>query len=135
MYTASLIMFCVYLVGCYVVGYRFPFDKFELYAGIGNRDHAAVPLFLVEDQEANIWDYHQFTALDSDAFLNDTIPTSVTWMAEEAARWVRNHPKPEGVAEGPHRVQWGYRLLRIDSQGEIIEERLVLTEGHAWKRS
>ena len=54
-----------------MVGYRFPFDKFELYAGIGNRDHAAVPLFLVEDQEANIWDYHQFTALDSDAFLND----------------------------------------------------------------
>ena len=50
---AALLMFCVYILGCYVIGYRFPFDKFELYAGIANRDQAAVPLFLVDDQEGS----------------------------------------------------------------------------------
>ena len=133
MYSAALIMFGVYILGCYVIGYRFPFDKFELYAGIANRDHAAVPIFFADDEEANIWDYHQFSSIDPDAFLNDTIPTSVTWMVEEAAQWVRNHIESDNVDQGPHRVKWGFRMLRIDDKGEIIEEQLILSEGYAWK--
>ena len=54
-------------------------------------------------------------------------------MAEESARWVRNHPKPEACDEGPHHVKWGFRMLRIDDQGEILEDQLILTEGYAWK--
>ena len=130
---AAWVGFFAYVLGCYCFGSRFPFYKFELYAGIANRSQAAVPLFLVDGEETEIWKYTRFSKIEPDAFLNDTIPTSVTWMVEEAAQWVRNHPAEQDGARGPHRVEFGFRWLSVDARGEIVEEHKMLTEGFAWK--
>lgn len=130
---AAWIGFIGYVVGCYCFGSRFPFYKLELYAGIANRRQSAVPLFLVDGEESDIWEYTRFSGIEPDAFLNDSIPTSVTWMVEEAARWVRSHWSEPGEAPGPHRVAFGFRLLSVDEHGEIVEEHKMLTEGFAWK--
>ena len=124
---------CVlFSVGCLLLGNRYPFSKFELYADAGHRSAGAVPLFLADGQEANISDYTAFSGLVTEEFLPSNIPTSVTWMVEEARRWVDDHPATDG--EGPTKVAFGFRILRIGDDGTIVEEQRLLQKGTAWKR-
>ena len=125
--------FLVYLLGCLLFGSRYPFSKFELYSDVGHRDEGAVLLFLADGQEAELHRYTGFDGLEPEHFLPSHIPTSLTWMVEEARRWVSEHPSHEGP--GPVAVAVGFRMLRIGEDGTIIEEQLILQEGTAWKRS
>jgi len=129
----ALLAFLLYTIGCYLWGGRFPFYKFELYADAGNRDKAAVPIFLCDGTEAQIWEYERFKGIDPEQFLAHRMPTSVTWMVEEAAQWVRDHQESTAV-NGPHEVSFGFRLLSIMEDGTIAEEIKILERGWAWKQ-
>ena len=122
----------VYTLGCLLFGNRFPFSKFELYSDSAHRRQGAVPLFLADGNEAKIWEYTAFSGLVPSEFLPSDISTSVTWMVEEARRWVTERPSTAG--EGPIEVAFGYRIVRIGEDGTVIEERRILQDGTAWKR-
>ena len=123
-------VFCLYLAGCFLFGNRFPFSKFELYAEAANRDAGAVPVFFADGHEAKIWEYTGFQGLDPSGFLPADIPTSLTWMVEEAQRWVQEHASAEEA--GPVKVAFGFRVLRIGADNLIEEEVRILQEGSAW---
>ena len=130
----ALISAVLYTIGCYVWGGHFPFYKFELYAGAGLRDKAAVPIFFADGKESNIWEYQDFHGIDPEQFLAHGMPTSITWMVEEAAQWVRSHPLTDRP-QGPHNVAFGFRVLQLQESGNILEEIVILERGSAWKRS
>jgi hypothetical protein len=123
----------LYTIGCYIWGGKFPFYNFKLYAEAGNRDKAAVPVFFCEEKEANIWDYEHFLGIDPEQFLAHHMPTSVTWMVEEAAQWVRDHQLKD-QEQGSFAVSFGFRVLSINDDGSINETIKILERGWAWKR-
>lgn len=129
----ALLGLILYTIGCYIWGGHFPFYNFKLYAGAGQRDKAAVPVFFCEEKEANIWEYVHFQGIDPEQFLAHRMPTSVTWMVEEAAQWVRDN-QLQDKEKGPLAVSFGFRVLSINEDGSINETIKILERGWAWKR-
>lgn len=131
----ALVACIVYIIGCYVFKGNFPFYKFELYAASANREKAAVPVFLVMDDkqewiESNIWEYHHFIDLQHQQFLSHRMPTSVTWMVEEAAQWVKDHPGKEQTPKHKQ-VGFAFRVVEITQAFEIQEEIIIVEQGMA----
>lgn len=129
----ALIGCVVYTIGCYLWGAHFPFYKFKLYAGAGDRTKGAVPVFFCEGKEADIWKYEHFSQIDPEQFLAHRMPTSVTWMVEEAAQWVRDN-QLQNREQGPLNVSFGFRVLSVNDDGSINETIHILERGFAWKR-
>ena len=121
----------IYTLGCWLWGGRFPFYKFELYAAAGGRTEGAVPIFLADDKECPIWKYTGFSGFDDRTFDYSGVPTSVQWMVEEAARWVKEHPLADRE-EGPVHVAFGFRYLKVGEDGRIEQRILIQGRGRAW---
>jgi|SRR6056300_46411 len=130
----ALTILIVYTIGCLLWGGYFPFYRFKLYAAAGNREKGAVPIFFCDEEEANIWEYEGFSGIDPEQFLAHHMPTSVTWMVEEAAQWVRDNQLEKGKAEGALSVSFGFLVLSVNDDGSINEEIHILERGRAWKR-
>ena len=121
----------LYILGCWLWGGRFPFYKFELYAAAAGRKEGAVPIFLADGEESDVWKYTEFSGLNAKAFDYKGVPTSVQWMVEEAARWVKDHPLTDRSV-GPIRVEFGFRYLKVGEGGRIEERIKIQGQGRAW---
>ena len=123
----------VYAIGCRFIGEHFPFSKFNLYSDTSQRTNSAVPVFLADGEPANIWEFDRFSGFSADEFLPQDMPTGLTWMAHEAARWVREHPNEESEL-GPVKADYGFRVFAVGEDGCIEEEIKVLQSGSAWPK-
>ena len=145
----------VYLVGCWLLGYRYPFDKYSLYAASGLRHGAAVPFARADGERCRLDDFHRFSGLVaqdlepnfrhvkqsdlSDEFLGadpdsvdpEKYKCDLRWMIEEAMQWVGEHPAEPGQVSGPVTIEYGYALLRI-VRGRVIQSDVIVARGHAW---
>jgi hypothetical protein len=130
---AALISCCLYVIGCRVFGEHFPFSNFNLYSDTSRRTHSAVPVFFADGEPANIWEFDRFSGLSADEFLPQEMPTGLTWMVHEAARWVREHPNEESDL-GPVKADYGFRVFAVGKDGCIEEEIQILQSGCAWPK-
>jgi hypothetical protein len=130
---AALISCCLYVIGCRLFGENFPFSNFNLYSNTSQRTHSAVPVFFADGEPANIWEFDRFSGLAADKFLPQDMPTGLTWMAHEAARWVREHPNEESEP-GPVKADYGFRVFAVGEDGCIEEEIKILESGCAWPK-
>ena len=62
-------------------------------------------------------------------------PCSLEWIIREAQRWIEEHPAEEGEAAGPHRVEWGFRIIQIDEGKTFSENIEIVQQGWAWPRT
>ena len=125
----------LYILGCWLLGGRFPFYKFELYAADswwsqGRRGSC----FFADGQECDISQYDGFSALKLEAFDFTGVPTSVQWMVEEAARWVAENPA-KSRGQGPVEIAFGFRYMSVGDKGRIQERIEWRTRGYAWTRT
>ena len=124
----------LYILGCWLLGGRYPFYKFELYAAAGGRKEGALPVFFADRQECDIGQYDGFSALKLEAFDFTGVPTSVQWMVEEAARWVAENPA-NSRGQGPVEIAFGFRYMSVGDKGRIQERIEWRTRGYAWTRT
>ena len=121
----------IYAVLCLIVGERFPFSDYNLYGGAASRDQAAVPIFLADGAEVPIHHFGRFSELVADEMYPEGFACSVEWIVREAQRWVEEHAATSGEAPGPHRVEWGFRILQFED-GKLSEETKIVQQGWAW---
>jgi hypothetical protein len=121
----------LYGLGCKFFGYVFPFDEYNLYAGIGNRDKSAAPVFYADGELAKPWEFHQYCGFESAEFLPSHVPTGLSWRAHETGRWIREHSW-QGEP-GPVEAQYGFIQYSLDEHGRVHEEVLIVCRGTAWK--
>jgi hypothetical protein len=119
----------LYVLGCTVIGEAFPFSRFSMYAGLGGRDHAAVPSFELDGELVDPMDLAAFSGIDPQALVPPGVATSQEHTLAPVARHIAAHP---GSGEGGQGLQVVWRVFRIDD-GELTEERLVGQEGQAWR--
>jgi hypothetical protein len=52
-------------------------------------------------------------------------PCSQEWFIRKAQRWFEEHRADVGETEGPHRVEWGFRLMQVDEKGDGPAARYI----------
>jgi hypothetical protein len=123
--------FAVYIAGSLWLGEFFPFSLFNMYAAI--RDEGAVPVFLAEGRPAKIEEFSSFWGIDTDGMLPEGFQCSLVWEVHEAQRWIEDHRASAPVRKGV-RVEWGYRMVRVEPSGELKENIKVVSKGKALRR-
>jgi hypothetical protein len=117
----ALIAAVVYGVVSLIVGDRFPFSRYSMYARLTTRAEGAVLYVRAGERFVAPDDLEVVHGLDIAAIDPKGRPCSQEWLVYEAQRWLKNHavvaPPEDGIA-----VEVGYRMLRIDKDG--LHERL-----------
>ena len=124
----------VYTVISLVVGDRFPFSRYAMYAQPQTRDHGAVPVFLADGAQADAATFHRFSGIDASQLWDEALACSLEWQVHELTRWHGDHAADEGDEAGPIAVQAGYRILRLGEDGRLTETLDIRVEGRAWRR-
>ena len=122
----------VYAAVSTLVGDRFPFSRYSMYASTAVRDHGAVPVFLADAEPAPIDAFDRFAGLDPDTLYPKGLACSLEWQVHEAKRWIRGHRAAFGEEPGPVKVAFGFVILRVDAEGRLSEELRLTGEGTAW---
>lgn len=104
----------LYFVVSRVVGDRFPFSRYAMYASTAMRSEGGVPSFRADGRDARIDDYVDFVGIDPDAIYPAGIPCSLEWRVREWQRWLRSHQSDVPGAAGPIAIEIGFRMLRVD---------------------
>lgn len=118
----ALIAAVVYIVVSLLVGDRFPFSRYCMYADLGTRTEGAVLYLKAAGRFVAPDELGAVHGLDVEALDPRSRPCSQQWLVYEAQRWLRDH-SVEGELEGGVDVEAGYRMLSVDSDG-LVEERL-----------
>jgi hypothetical protein len=121
-----------YFVVSLIIGDRFPFSRYAMYARERGRKTGAVPVFLADGKPVWVDSLVRFR-FDADKIHTRTVPCSLEWQVHEMRRWVASHQAPEDAGDGPVRLQFGFRMLSIDDGGRITEKVRIVAEGSAWR--
>lgn len=124
----------VYFVVSRVVGDRFPFSRYAMYASTAMRLEGGVPLFRADGRDARIDDFVDFVGIDPAAIYPAGIPCSLEWRVREWQRWLSAHRSDVAGVEGPIRIQIGFRMLRVDEAGKLHQSIRFTQAGSAWPR-
>ncbi len=115
------------------VGEAFPFSRFRMYAGLGDRDHAALPHFELDGAPVDPLSLAAFRGIDPDHLVPPVVATSREHKLAAIRRHVVAHPAPDDAPEaaaGHLSLIW--TLYQLDD-GALRTERRVGQEGLAWR--
>jgi hypothetical protein len=127
----ALVAFAVVLGGGVVLGETFPFSRFSMYAGIEPRDRGATPVFLADGEIVPVEQFEGFQ-LDVDAWRSpEGIPTTMDYLTNDIAGWVRAHPGDTSCAV---RAELGWVISTRGDDGAIAQSTLVQSSGTACRR-
>jgi len=104
--------FTAYLALALLVGEVFPFSRFDMYAGIADRQEAAVPMARVGERWVSVFDYSCF---DGPIPARDfrAVPSSMNYRVFQDAAWVRDHQGQGGDVT----LEVGWLWLRRTDSG------------------
>ncbi|MBK7579460.1 MAG: hypothetical protein IPI67_04560 [Myxococcales bacterium] len=124
----ALIAALVYVVVSLVVGDRFVFSRYKMYADLTTRDEGAVFYLRAGERFVAADELDAVFGLDVDALDPRTRPCSQQWLVYEAQRWLRDHGVPS-APEGGVAIEAGWRMLRVDQAGNLEERLESVTSG------
>ncbi len=119
-----------YVVISLIVGERFPFSRYLMYAALKDRSEGAVlylragDRFLEPEQIQALW------GMDVEALDPTRVPCSQQWIVYEVQRLLNARTTSEPPAKGTQ-VEAGYRMLRVLPDGQIEETLRPVSEGTA----
>lgn len=120
---------CILYVGLSaLVGEVFPFSRFTMYAGLADRDHAAVFQFELDGQVVDPLELEAFSGFDTDALVPTGVATAQEHELAPIARHIDANPGPE---TGGRPLQLVWRVFRVED-GVLSEERVPGQQGLAW---
>lgn len=113
-----------------LVGDRFPFSKYSMYARIEGRTRGAVLYLRAGERFVEPAEVLAVSGLDVDALDPKRVPCSQQWLVYEAMRWLSSRTEAESLQDGTE-LEAGYRMLEIGPDGSLKEELAVVTRGKA----
>lgn len=130
----ALVAFGVFLLGNLALGERFPFSRYDMYAGAGGLTQGGVPVFRAAGRPADVRDYEAFAGIDPDALLPAHVTTSMGHVVHDAGRWIAARRAPGGDSgPGAVEVEFGYRVIRV-VDGRLRESWHSVARGTARRR-
>jgi hypothetical protein len=131
----GLIAAAAVLIGAALLGESYPFSRFSMYAKVGARSSAAVPVFLADDRLVQPERFTGFRGLDpSWSSRLKSMPGSLGYVTDDAQRWIMEHSSAESAPPGPVRFAIGYVVVTLAPGGKLTREAHLLSEGRAWPR-
>jgi hypothetical protein len=119
----------VYVAISLVVGDRFPFSRYSMYAGLTERKEGAVFFVRTGDRFIAADELEAVSGIDVPALDPAKVPCSQQWIVYEAQRWLENHLVEEHPEDAVP-VEMGYRMLRVEADGTVSMRLEVLTKGY-----
>jgi hypothetical protein len=101
----------------WVVGDRFPFSRYSMYADLRGRDRGSVPFVRFEGRDVAVETLDRFSGVTGAAFDLTGVPCSQEWIVWENRRWIDAHQGDPGDGAGV--VEVGFRHFRI--RGATVE--------------
>jgi hypothetical protein len=123
----ALIAALVYIAISLVVGDRFPFSRYAMYADLTRRREGAVLYIRADDRFIAPDDLDAVHGIDVAALNTRGVPCSQEWLVHEAKRWLSTH-LVENAPEQAVPVEIGWRMLRVDD-GTVHERLEPVTHG------
>ena len=117
-----------YIVISLVVGDRYPFSRYSMYAQLTTRKEGAVLYVKVGEDFVPSYFVEEVSGLDLAVIEPRKVPCSQEWLVYEAQRWLRNHTV-ETPSEGALPIEVGWRMLRVDEAGELHQRLVPITRG------
>jgi hypothetical protein len=123
----GLIAALVYIAISLVVGDRFPFSRYAMYADLTSRREGAVLYIRADDRFVAPDDLDAVHGIDVAALNPRGVPCSQEWLVHEAQRWLSTH-LVESAPERGVPVEIGWRMLRVED-GTVHERLDPVTRG------
>lgn len=118
----ALTAFLVYGVVSLVVGERFVFSRYSMYARLSGRTVGAIPYIRAGTRWIDADQIDAVFGLDFSALDATGVPCSELWAVAEAERWLRsrevNAPEETFVP-----IDVGFRFIEITKDG-VVDERV-----------
>lgn len=131
---AAAAAFACYVAMAWLVGERFPFSRFSMYASLGTYRQSHVPVFLADGHPAEARSFHRFAGIDPEVIAPGTRICSLNHRIDEDARWIAAHRAGVGEAPGPVMVAYGFVPIRLE-EDRIERGRVeIVARGTAWPR-
>lgn len=111
-----------YVVISLLVGDRFPFSRYSMYARLTHRREGAVLYVKAGEVFVAPDDLELVSGLDVPALDPKRVPCSQEWPVYEAQRWLTLHSVDEPPKDAV-RVEVGYRILSVGADG-VLSMRL-----------
>lgn len=108
----------------WIVGDRFPFSRYSMYADLGGRREGAVLYVRLGGRDVEFHEVVAWQGVDPAAIEPFSVPCSLHWVVFEAQRWIAEHT---GDATVP--LEIGYRILRVEADGSFSERLEVRAHG------
>lgn len=129
--SVALFACILYGAGSLLLGERFPFSMYDMYARAGGGQEGAIFTVLADGIPADIESFERFHAIDPAALYPAGIPCSTEYCIAHARRWIQGRLGRPDDGRGPIHLQIGYRIITV-SGGRVIERFRVVAEGTAW---
>lgn len=123
----ALVACVLYVVVSLVVGDRFPFSRYSMYARLTTRKEGAVLYVRAGDRFVAPDDLDAVSGLELAGLDPRKFPTSQEWLTHEAQRWLSS--RSVAKIDGGVPIEVGYRMLRVDEDGTLHERLHVVTSG------
>mgnify|MGYP001480237886 CR=1 FL=1 len=124
----ALVACVAYVLVSLVVGDRYPFSRYSMYARLTTRSEGAVLYVRAGDRFVRPEALAVVHGLDIAIVQPRGKPCSQEWLVYEAQRWLEQHsgksPPENGVP-----VEVGWRMLRVDAAGMLHERLEPITSG------
>ncbi len=121
----------LYVVISLVVGDRFPFSRYSMYASTAGRSHGAVLYCKADGEFVDVHRLDGFAGIDPAAIYPEGLACSLEWKVHEARRFIEQHQAAPGAEPGAVRVELGYRLLQVDERGVLTQRFRPVAHGTA----
>ncbi len=110
----------VYTAISWVVGDRFPFSRYAMYADLEGRREGAILVVRADGREVAFQQVEAWHGIAPAAIEPFSVPCSLHWVVFEAQRWIgdRTAPNADGLNTA---LEVGYRILRVSPTGEVSE--------------
>jgi hypothetical protein len=113
----------------------FPFAVVDMYARLGHRYEAAMPVVLIDGEQGDVRTLTDFRGLTPAALSTDGIPCSVGYIIDDLRNHLVEHVAAPDAPPGDTDVAFGWRRYHIDEDGVIVDEGLrVVATGTARRR-
>jgi hypothetical protein len=120
--------FAIYVAVALVVGDRFLFSRYSMYAKLTSRTEGAVLYARLGDRFVSPDDLDAVHGLDVPALDPTRVPCSQQWAVYEAQRWLESRAVATPPSDGLP-VELGWRMLRVDDAGALVERLDPVTAG------
>ena len=119
-----------YVLISLVVGDRFPFSRYAMYAALKDREEGAVLYLRSGNRFLEPDEVRAVFGVEVDALDPKRVPCSQQWVVYEVQRLLRNRTVTEPPSNGAD-LEVGYRMLRVDEHGDVHETLRPITSGTA----